>query len=400
VNYSNLENIKIMKFGGAALAKPHGLENMSELLSQKNGNKILAVFSALGKSSAILLRSAESAEAGNLSLANDILNSHFDDLLISSLNYINQEFHELLKSEFNDLVAEVAKILKGIDLTKELTPKVKDKILAFGEIITMAIICKALESKGLNYTYIDSRRLIVTNSNYNNAEPLINPTTSKAIPVLNNAFEKHNLVITQGFVAEDEKGATTTMGFESSNLTALVLAELLSTKELTIWTDVEGIMTADPAVFANTRKYDYLNYEFAKFTAQNGLKLVYPSMIDFAQRNNVIIQYRNLLNLNDSGTIISDSPTSSMPMTIYNDSLYIDFYAETSKSEYFSLSLPEGKIALSKSKSHNSQPCILLIVLNIDEHDSQSFKNRFVDSMMFNLYDNINRRAIYILKRQ
>jgi aspartate kinase len=153
---------------------------------------------------------------------------------------------------------------------------------------------------------IDSREIIKTNSNFRFANLDYDATHFALGKSLLPHFETNDTAITQGFVGSDENGYTTTMGFESSNLTATIISDFLKASELTLWTDVDCIYNADPKLYLNAKPILSIDYETALLAGSAGLKLIYPEMIKIAQKNNIILNFRNGLSTNDIYTQINN----------------------------------------------------------------------------------------------
>jgi aspartate kinase len=264
-----------------------------------------------------------------------------------------------------------------------------------------------LIEKGFKHVCIDSTSLIVSDTNFGNANPLIPETKENVDKILIPALKKNSLVLTQGFVARDMLGEITTMGIESSNLTATLYAELLGTKKLTIWTDVNGFRNTDPKIITNTKPIKEMNYQDAYVASVNGLKLLYPAMIDHASEKNIKLIYRSAFEPDRNQTVVHrNAKPLSQPIIILKDNLVFirvkipsskakedaESYIMSSKelkNRFFAYSLNQDTLQilapvnlLNKIKpleSLNSviiEPCSVITVLNPDKDIECITKNK------------------------
>ncbi|MBK9246828.1 MAG: hypothetical protein IPM69_01630 [Ignavibacteria bacterium] len=304
-----------MKFGGSVLRNPEGFAQMVHILRAESA-PMLVIISAFGSSTRDLEHAARDAESGKQDLAyaysDAVLNEHrhFADSLLkdtttkSALNFFLDESSIRIKD-----------LLKGISITRELTNRTLDIILSYGELLAIHIVRHFLDEAGFELTFVSAENIIVTDNVHGAATPNHKLTAHKVVSALLPAFEKKKIVLTQGFVAKSSLGEITTMGKESSNLTATLLAELLSATEVIIWTDVEGICTADPKIVSDSRTIPSMSYAEAHNAAVAGLKLIYSTMIEPAERSNIPITFRSAFHITSNYTTIShQSVHSELPL--------------------------------------------------------------------------------------
>ncbi|MBI3257911.1 MAG: hypothetical protein HYZ54_00270 [Ignavibacteriae bacterium] len=307
--------MKVMKFGGAVLKSREGFTQMVNILRSQSGIPLLVIISALGSSTRDLERSARSAENGEQELAFSICRQivrehhHFADELLA-----NKETKEALNFFLDECETRLHQLLRGIAITHELTPRTLDIILSFGEMLALHIVRHFLEESGFDLTFVDSSNIIVTDAVHGAATPDSSLTVLNVERVLLPAFGRSSIVLTQGFVAKSSTGEITTMGKESSNLTATLLGELLSADEIIIWSDVEGIYTADPKLIPNAQPIPQMNYEQARRAAVCGLKLIYSTMIDPSERANIPLVFRSAFAPGGNFTRIAANTDSWLPL--------------------------------------------------------------------------------------
>jgi aspartate kinase len=227
--------------------------------------------------------------------------------------------------ELNILIDQAAGklrgILRGISITRELTPRTRDAALSFGELFALIIIDAFLAREGFSHKAIDAAELIATDSNYGNARPVIDKTRANVESIMRPAIDSAGLAITQGFVARSMDGEITTMGIESSNLTAILLAGMLGVDSVTFYTDVDGILCADPEIIPDARRIGRMDYDTAYRAALSGLKLIYPPMIEIARRNGIGFVFRNAFNGGDSTLVSTEGCTEIPPIIILKEHL-------------------------------------------------------------------------------
>jgi aspartokinase/homoserine dehydrogenase 1 len=292
--------MKIVKFGGAAITDRHSFDILLQYIQDSIQIPSVYVISAFSKTSSMLQQASVSALNNNYSESGRIIDSisdfHLNLLTTSTNEYYKYPFIENFK-------INAKKILKGITITNELTPRISDRILSFGEDLAIESLKMGLNISDIHY--IDSRKIIITDSNFGKAEPIFDLSRNMTLNVFTEFHNKTS--ITQGFVASAVNGDTTTMGFESSNLTATLLADFLDASELTIYTDVDGIYTIDPKKFKSAELIKRMDYDTAIKAANYGLKLIYPQMINLAKEKNITVFYKNALDIqNENFTSISD----------------------------------------------------------------------------------------------
>lgn len=298
----------LMKFGGSVLNQKIGFERMSEILESQRSEKILIIVSAFANSSKLLRDIAYTAEKGNIEKADALVEEFFEfqkkfvDQLIQT-----QENSEYLYNFLNDLNKFLKNLVYGVFITQELTKRTLDLILSFGEQIALKISEEFLKENDFNVTSVNATDIIVSDENFGKAKPIIEKTKHNIDNVLLPKFTDYDFILTQGFVARSLSGQITTMGFESSNLTAVLLSHLIGSKEVTIWMDVEGIRSADPKIFSDTNLIEQLNYSQALTAANCGLKIIFPEMIAIALKDNIAINFCSAIGNMMNKTRISSS---------------------------------------------------------------------------------------------
>ena len=342
--------VKVYKFGGALLNKIEGFEQLkiiianniipenNETVSEKN--TIIVVVSALQKTTSKLLEAAKTAELQGETNAMIFIDEIFDYHFTVANKIINEEKNrKKITSILEENKSQIAKIIRGISITKELTPRTKDLVLSFGEILASNIVTiflsETLPKNNLEITLFDIKNVLITDSNYGAAVPVLSATQQKIkdflLPIIdaNEIISANKIIITQGFIASNQAGEITTMGYESSNLTATILAGLTSANEFIIWSDTEGIRQSDPklstvnsTVDTTPKLVEKISYDFAEFLANCGLKLIHPPMIKYLKMFDLEVVYKSgFAPAGDFSVIAKEGDNKKYRFLIHSDNL-------------------------------------------------------------------------------
>lgn len=295
---------KIIKLGGAATSKEKGFKNITEVLN--SNNSFIVIVSAFGKTTRNIVDAAMLSESGNLEEALTFLNKIFD----FHMDFVTKfDLDSKLATKILKIKNEAISVMHSISVTAELTPRILDKVMSFGELLALEIIFSYVQTQFKSSVMIDSREFMVTNNQFNNAKVLLEETNGNIDKIIKPMLQDNKIIITQGFVAATIDGVTTTMGIESSNLTTTILANAFNSNEIVIYSDVEGIRSIDPKIFNQSYNIPYLSYHDAFQASKNGLKLIYPEMIKTFLNINPekTITYRSLINPLGEYTVISNN---------------------------------------------------------------------------------------------
>ncbi|MGE5479843.1 MAG: hypothetical protein ACM3U1_05380 [Chloroflexota bacterium] len=286
--------MKALKFGGSVLRRALGFEGLRSALALSKETSCVIIVSALGKTSRRIEAAARLAEAGKLDEAKSsvsaILYEH-EALAAEAITF--GDTLEDVKLELRERCKKLERILESIAIVNQLTPRTRDLALSYGERLSLAIVAGYLSELKSDFLQFDATEIIRTDSNFGAASPDYEATLENVRAKMLPAFEKCNLALIQGFIGADAQGEVTTMGLESSNLTAALLADCLEADEIRIFTDVAGIRSADPKLVSRTKSIEFMDYDSAYVAALSGLKLIYPKMIDYARRKNIRVTFLN-----------------------------------------------------------------------------------------------------------
>jgi len=294
--------MQVLKFGGSSVANAANINKVISIVKERAANdKTIIVVSALGGITDILLQCSALAAEGSEAYKDKLHEAELRHLTtVKELIIITQQSAvlSLVKTLFN----EIEDICKGIFLLKELSERTKDRIVSYGEILSSKIIAAKLNTDNEACEWINSAELITTNSNFGNAVVDFNATDKK----ITNHFtaSKNNLFIMPGFIAADAKGTATTLGRGGSDYTASIVAAALNVQVLEIWTDVSGMMTADPRLVTNVRIISEISYQEAMELSHFGAKVIYPPTIQPVRSKGIPTWIKNTFAPADKGTVI------------------------------------------------------------------------------------------------
>jgi bifunctional aspartokinase / homoserine dehydrogenase 1 len=298
--------MQVLKFGGTSVANAENINKVVAIVKESSKkDKTIVVVSALGGVTDLLLNAAESAAAGDEGYKEKLTaieQRHLD--AVKQLIPVAQQSQllSLVKKSCN----EIEDICNGIFLLGELTARSKDRIGSYGEWLSSQIITAKFNADGIAATWKDARELITTNSVFTAAEVDFVATNKKVNDFF--AEQSASIFILPGFIAADANAVTTTLGRGGSDYTAAILASSLQAKVLEIWTDVSGMMTADPRLTSNARIIPNISYQEAMELSHFGAKVIYPPTIQPVMSKAIPVWIKNTFAPADEGTLIESVP--------------------------------------------------------------------------------------------
>lgn len=300
--------MKILKFGGSSVASAERIDKVAKIIQSyhQNGEKFAVVVSAMGGMTDLLIKMSKIAASGSTEYKG-ILEyfSHKHREVVNTL-IKNYERHPDILQEIIDGQEELGNLLQGLYLTRDLTPRTLDYIQSFGERSNAFMISEVLNSYGLPALYVNARELVKTNHNYGSAKVYTEETYNN----IQRHFEENNdkISVVTGFIASTRDGITTTLGRGGSDFTASIFASAVTAEEIQIWTDVDGVMTADPRRVGQAFPVSSMSYEEALEMSHFGARVIYPPTIIPALEKKIPIRIKNTFNPEAPGTYISDHP--------------------------------------------------------------------------------------------
>jgi len=294
--------MNVLKFGGSSVATPARIKSVIEIIKPYLKHKPAVVFSAFGGVTDNLITLSSLALQGQVEYR-DLLQSletrHLD--AVRELIGIQKQSSVIAQVKFT--FNELEDVLHGVFLVKERTPRTLDYIMSFGERLSAYIIAEVLKDQQIVAEFLDARIVIRTDNNFGYAK-IDFETTNKFIQ---NHFETHNsLQVITGFIGSSSSGETTTIGRSGSDYTASIFAAALKASALEIWTDVDGMMTADPRKVKKSFTVSEMTYNEAMELSHFGAKVIFPATMQPVMINQIPIWIKNTFNPSFPGTIISE----------------------------------------------------------------------------------------------
>ena len=305
--------MQVLKFGGTSVGTAEAILRVIDIVSEKISKEpVIIVVSAFGGTTDALLQCGSLAAGGN-----ELYKEHVGHITSRHLDAVRQlipvQQQSSMLSAVKKLCNEVEDLCNGIFLLGETTARTKDKLVSYGELISSLVITAAFQAKSVPATWWDSRKLIRTNGEFGNATvdfALTNEQFSLELQSLSTP-----LVVMPGFIASDTEGITTTLGRGGSDYTAAIAAAAVKASSLEIWTDVSGMMTADPRWVLNARVIPAISYQEAMELSHFGAKVIYPPTIQPVMNLHIPVWIKNTFAPGDAGTVIqSESYRNGNPV--------------------------------------------------------------------------------------
>jgi len=317
----------VMKFGGTSVADVAAIERLIAIVRAARQVTIqpeaadwrgpIVVVSALGGATDRLLGVAAEAGAGDIDGASEHLAAlrarHVEVARIVLDARERADVETFINREFDEL----DRIAGALGVLREVTPRWLDALAATGEIISSRIVASALTTHGLAASWVDARKVMVTGEEHTSAPPLLPETTAALQAIVDPLLGQRRIPVVGGFVGATRAGVTTTLGRGGSDYSAAIVGACLGASEIQIWTDVDGMLTADPRMIKDVRLVPHLSFAEASELAYFGAKVLHPATIQPAVAANIPVRILNSRRPQDAlGTLITrDRPSTGKPLT-------------------------------------------------------------------------------------
>jgi aspartate kinase len=301
----------ILKFGGTSVQNAEMMDKVLSIAESRLDKAPVVVSSAMSKVTDQLQEIAKLLGSGDEAGAERLL-SEIEERHISCASTLLTESNlEGCIADVKAVISELRALIKALAILKEWSRRSNDAILAFGERLSTLLLTYRARERGMNAELFDSRDLIKTDDNFTQALPIEDLTNR----LISTAIKPRpgRLAILQGFVGSTTGGATTTLGRGGSDYTATIVGAALKADEVEIWTDVDGIMTADPRIVKNARTIDKISYREAAELAYFGAKVIHPATIQPAVNVGIPVWVKNTFRPEEEGTqIIANIPANGL----------------------------------------------------------------------------------------
>jgi aspartokinase/homoserine dehydrogenase 1 len=298
----------VLKFGGSSVANANNIKIVADILLSYPNHPIIVVVSALGGITDQLLHTGEKASNGDETYK-EILSSVEQRHLDTARQLLPVTNQSASLSRVKQYCNEMEDLCEGIFRLQELSDRTRDKLVSYGELLSSQLLQAFLQAQQSKAVWLDSRALIKTDSRYGNATVIEKESHALIAQAVNNLPAE--IYVAPGFIASNSQGFTTTLGRGGSDYTAAIYAAALHARVLEIWTDVSGIMTADPRWVPNARPINQISYQEAMELSHFGAKIIYPPTIQPVMKLKIPVWVKNTFAAQDAGTLIENQESDS-----------------------------------------------------------------------------------------
>jgi len=297
-----------MKFGGTSVEDPAAINRTAAIVAGRvsAGRQPVVVVSAMAKVTDQLLRAASAASVGDrtgaLAISSRLRSRHRDT---AAALIKNQKESAALVTWIDKKFDQLDEVLRGLAAILELTPRISDLIVSYGERLSSRMIAAAFCERGIDAVHVDAREIILTDSQFQKAIPLDAAIEKRANEKVRPLVNEGKVPVMGGFVGSNEAGITTTLGRGGSDFTGALIGGALAAGSIEIWTDVDGIMTSDPRVCPDALRVKVISFEEAAELAYFGAKVLHPATILPAVKKNIPVLVLNSRNPGNEGTRIT-----------------------------------------------------------------------------------------------
>jgi bifunctional aspartokinase / homoserine dehydrogenase 1 len=302
----------VMKFGGTSVGTPEAMAQTARIVREQRriSPRLVAVTSALSGVTDLLLNSASSAAAGDIQTfqqSAQTLKAKHDAILKTLVT--DKVRQEQTGQEINLLILDFANLCQAIAVLGEATPRALDAVASLGERMAVRLLAAVVENSGTPAQYVEATRLVVTDDNYQAAHPDIEATQAATRAVLSPLLDEGIVPVVTGFLGATRAGTTTTLGRGGSDYTGALLGAALPADEVWIWTDVDGVMSADPRIIPDAFTIEELTYREVSELAYAGAKVLHPKTIRPVIEAGIGLRVLNTFNPSHPGTrLVAELP--------------------------------------------------------------------------------------------
>ena len=297
--YEEVE-VKVMKFGGSSVQDAETIAEVCRIVEAEAAiDRVALIFSAMKGVTDRLIACAESCEKGSASWRAEV-DAIDERHRVAAAALLKQPGIDSYENSLHEMQTELRNVLQGIELVRECSPRSLDLVMSFGERLICPLIVRALSGR-VGTEYVDARQMIFTDRHFGSAGVNFDRSYEAIRAKL---AEGGSTPVIPGFIASSDDGATTTLGRNGSDYTASLIGSALGAESIEIWTDVDGVLSADPRSVPNAFVIPEINYEEAMELAYFGAKVLHPATMIPAFESSIPIRIRNTMNPGAAGTTI------------------------------------------------------------------------------------------------
>lgn len=290
----------VLKFGGTSVQDASWINNAIDIASHQLKRSPLLVSSAMGKTTDRLVDIMKAAQEGRQEEAFEYLRGIRETHTRTAEALLEGDLLQETLTAMEEYFSALTSLTRGLSLLQECSLRSTDAVLSFGELLSTTLIAARCRQRGIPVIFHDARRFMITNSDFTKAEPDMKEIAARVPEEI--CPQPGTLHVTQGFIASNGRGVTTTLGRGGSDYTAAILGSALQAEEIQIWTDVTGIMTSDPRVVDQAHTIKTITYDEAAELAYFGAKVVHPSTIQPAVQHGIPVYVKNTRHPEEPGT--------------------------------------------------------------------------------------------------
>jgi len=298
-------HITVVKFGGTSIQDADAFGRVAQIVKAKKRAALVVVVSAMSRVTDALIAGYRDVSMHGAAESLRRLDEHFDRHLVVGQSLSAARFKQL-QSLVENTRREIGELLERAADNHSGDLRLHDAIASHGERLAGRLLTLILEEHGRPVQYVDARRCVITNDKFGNAEPLLDETRQRIVAELLPLVNAKRIPVLGGFIAATRGGVTTTLGRGSSDYSATLVGAALHARAIEIWTDVDGIQTADPRLVQSTRTVPHLSYAEAAQLAKLGARVMHPKMIEPVAATRIPIRILNSHAPQQPGTLISD----------------------------------------------------------------------------------------------
>ncbi len=301
----------VMKFGGTSVASAERIKNVADRVKESGkGHQVVVVCSAIDDVTDELLAICSDAAKGLEKPVEERLAS-LREMHLAALTATvdDKSVRRQVLAVLNSTLSQLEKLARGSTVLGELTPRSKDAILSCGERLSNPIVWGALIERGVDAVYMTGGECgIMTDDRFGDATPLMEVTRYQVKEKLSPLLAAGKTPVVTGYIGMTQRGDTTTLGRGGSDFTGTIIASAIDADEVWIWSDVDGLMTADPRIVPEARVLREISYEEAGEMAVFGAKALHPRTLEPVAEKGIPVRFRNTFNPSDPGTVVKPSP--------------------------------------------------------------------------------------------
>jgi len=304
----------VMKFGGTSVGSAERMQSVAEIImDHARRAEVVVVVSAMGGVTDMLIRAATEASKGDREhwkgVRQELARRHREviDQLLSPAE------QAIVLPRLAEQVGDFENLCSGFSLVREVTPRAMDTLSSLGEVMSVTLMAAILRSCGVPAQGVDATELIVTDDHFGNASPLFDETDAKTRQRLASIRRRGAIPVVTGFRGATREGLCTTLGRGGSDFSATIVGAALDADEIWIWTDVDGVMTADPRLVPKARIIPEVSYREAIELSFFGAKVLHPKTIHAVMKRKIPVWIKNSFNPSGAGTKICPATTEGQP---------------------------------------------------------------------------------------